>query len=83
MCRCDYGVCPENCGCRCHHESSGDQIARLRKELKTVVADVNQAWINALHKNDVVDMVDAEGENRKAILAMVAEELTKLQEQKR
>jgi len=81
MCRCDYGVCKVDCDCRCHSESTGDKIARLQKELKTTVDLVNQAWITALHNNSIVDMVDADGENRKAILAMVDEEMTKLQEQ--
>lgn len=82
MCRCEYGICKKDCKCRCHIESYGDTIVRLRQELKTVIADVNHAWINALHKNAIVDMEDADGENRKEILAMVAEELAKIHEER-
>lgn len=74
MCRCDYGICKDNCDCRCHSESSSDKISRLEAELKLI----NRAWVEALHNNDIVDMADAEGENMKAILPMVQAELKKL-----
>lgn len=41
MCRCDYGNCPENCGCRCHlPKASGitpeqlDKVAEMLRELE-------------------------------------------------
>lgn len=74
MCRCEHGNCPPNCTCRCHTESSSGKIARLEAELKLI----NQAWVEALHNNDIVDMVDADCENMKAILPMVQAELQRL-----
>jgi hypothetical protein len=75
MCRCDYGnSCKDNCGCRCHSESSSTKIARLEAEIKLI----NQAWIDALHNNDIVDMKDAGGENMKTICLFVDEELKRL-----
>lgn len=74
MCKCDYGICKDGCTCRCHSEISGEKIARLEAEIKLI----NQAWIDALHNNDIVDMVDAEGENKKTLLLFVDEELKRL-----
>lgn len=74
MCHCEHGNCPPNCTCRCHTESSSGKIARLEAELKLI----NRAWVEALHNNDIVDMVDAEGENKKTILLFVDEELERL-----
>jgi hypothetical protein len=81
MCRCDYGVCKDGCSCRCHVEGSSEMIAKLRAELLEVKAEkgmINEAWCNALHNNDIVDMVDAEGENKKTILLFVDEELERM-----
>lgn len=42
MCHCDYGNCPENCGCRCHVSSVAtsdvlkhlERVAEMTRELE-------------------------------------------------
>lgn len=81
MCRCDYGICKEDCSCRCHVYGSNERAAKFERrviELEDELKLINRAWVEALHQNDIVDMIDAEGENMKAILPMVQEALKRL-----
>lgn len=80
MCRCDYRPCKEGCDCRCHIERTSE-LSKLSKAYVALLDEkslINQAWINALHNNDIVDMKDADGENMKAICLFVDEELKRL-----
>lgn len=63
--------------CKSHGHENGLCPRCSIDAMRDVAHQMSEAWVSALHDNDVVDMKDAEGANKKSLIQMVQDELAR------